>query len=458
MHESTLLIAGYGVSGQGAARLASALKLPYYIVDERDTPEMHAAASALNPPPLGFCTGWKPGIPLPQCDEVLLSPGIRLSSPFGTALRAAAKNGKCSGELSFALRSIRCPVVMITGTNGKTTTTELANVLFQAAGMRSAAAGNIGVSLSDSAVEALRDGLDLLVVEVSSFQLESMDPFTPAAAAVLNLAGDHLDRHGSMHEYAATKFRVFGELRKNCVLASSLKTYAGEFLNPAADLITFSVSDPSATFYSDSEQIFFRGTPLMKTAPFQLRGKHNLENIMAALALLYALLGEEVLHRPAVREALACFKPDAHRIELFLEQNGIRYVNDSKATNPHAVNAALDCVGGDKNVILILGGLDKGMDFSELLPSVGKMKMACLIGEAARRIEETLSPFVQCIRCGSLEEAVSAACERAVSGDVVLLSPAAASMDMFRNYRERGECFKKAILEYCASGKRNACS
>ena len=439
------LIAGCGVSGRAAARLAARLGIPFALLDEQDNDSLRAFAASLPKTPKALYFGFRAQDALPRFERTVLSPGFRTGNPVRAKL--AEVSDRLVGELEFALESCGKNFVGITGTNGKTTTTELTAELFRAAGVRACACGNNGYAMSDAAIDCLDGKLDLPVVEISSFQLEIMPVPHPAAAAVLNLASDHIDRHGSMEAYAAAKFKLLGDPRAVCVVNSLI---LDRFKPPAPGqkLYTFSANLP-ADFTLRDGVLVFRGKPVMPSASLALKGVHNLENALAALALLAAVQGEDAVFDPAVSDALAKFESGPHRLERFLTADGVQYINDSKATNPHAVNAALAAVGGNHNVVILLGGLDKDMDFGELAPSLKYLKRAVVFGSCGQKIaaylEKNAVPFSM---CAAFPEAVEKAVAAASSGDVVLLSPATASMDMFRDYRDRGDQFKDLCRKF----------
>ena len=441
----TLLIAGCGVSGRAAARLAARLGLPFALLDEQDNDSLRAFAISLPKQPEALYFGFRAQDELPRFECTVLSPGFRAGNPVRAKL--ASVSGRLVSELEFALGSCGKQFVGITGTNGKTTTTELTAELFRAAGVRACACGNNGYAMSDAAIDCLDGKLDLPVIEISSFQLEIMPVPHPVAAAVLNLASDHIDRHGSMEAYAAAKFKLLGDPSAVCVLNALVR----DRFRPAAPeqkIYTFSANLP-ADFSSKDGVLTFRGRAVIPAEKLALKGVHNLENALAALALVTAVRGENAPFDPAVMDALAKFESGPHRLERFLTAGGVTYINDSKATNPHAVNAALAAVGGDRNVVILLGGLDKDMDFGELAPSLKYLKHAVVFGSCGQKIagflERNAVPFTA---CETFPEAVGKAVACASSGDVVLLSPATASMDMFRDYRDRGDQFKNLCRKF----------
>ena len=447
----SILICGYGISGRGAARLAASLGAKIVIADEHSSPEMRTAADALRQtcPDLLLFFNWHDGQTLPQCSCVVVSPGIRRNSPlYKAAEKALMPGGLWLSELEFALRNVNCPFLSITGTNGKTTTTELTTALLKANGLNAESAGNIGAALSECVLEAAKRKIGFLVIETSSFQLENIAHFPACPAAVLNLASDHIDRHGSMEEYARTKFKVFAEKlpAEQRIMNSNLRPWLDRFLRGTA-VTTFSAENPDADFTLRDNIIRFRGRAVFDCTQAQIRGIHNAENMMAALALLRAVKGDEALFLKPTSDALAAFRAGPHRMEVFAQKNGITYVNESKATNPHAVNAAVKQFANGRNLLLILGGLDKGMDFSELESSLPHIKQAFLIGSCRETLFAELSGKVKCKFSCDFSAAVQDACAAAAPGDVVMLSPATASMDMFKNYAERGNEFKSLVLE-----------
>ena len=448
---NTILICGYGISGRAAACLAAASGNSVVIADEHCSPEMRTAAETLrkNHPSVQTFFDWQPREILPVCSCAVISPGIRRDTPlYLAAKKALPPSGRWLSELEFALRNAHCPFLSITGTNGKTTTTELTSALLKANGLNAESAGNIGAALSGCVLEAEKRQLGFLVIETSSFQLENIERFPACPAAILNLASDHIDRHGSLEEYARTKFKVFAEPlpAEQRIMNSNLRPWLERFL-PGTRVTTFSAEDPEADFTLRDNLIRFHGREVFDCSQAQIRGVHNAENMMAALALLRAVKGEEALYRESTAAALRDFRCSPHRMEIFARQDGITFVNDSKATNPNAVNAAVKEFADGRNLLLILGGLDKGMDFSELEVSFPHIKQAFLIGSCRETLFAELSGKVKCAFSGDFSSAVRDACAAAEPGDVVMLSPATASMDMFKNYAERGDEFKRLVLE-----------
>ena len=403
-----VVILGGGVSGRAAQRLCDALGFPSVILNDGEAET------------------------LPECELVVASPGVH---PLRSRLYGLAANSGAPllSEMAFGFRYLKCPALAVTGTNGKTTTTELVAALLEAQGYRAAACGNIGRPVSDVAAEELGSGkrlYDCAVIEVSSFQLELPGEFAPVAAALLNLASDHEDRYrGGFAEYARVKRSVFDRVKpENRILGLSF----GEQPNRRV-----TVRDGVA--YLDD-------TPLVDTTETRLGAAHNLENLSAAVELVLRVIPTPDITK--LVSALKAFSPGAHRIEKVATVNGVTFVNDSKGTNPAAVLAAVRSL--DTPVVIMLGGLGKGMDFSALRELVPRLRAAVLYGEARKQIAQVLKDagFPALTDAGTdFGTAFAAAARAALPGDTVLLSPACASMDMFKNYAERGERFRELVKQ-----------
>jgi UDP-N-acetylmuramoylalanine--D-glutamate ligase len=366
-------------------------------------------------------------------DFVVLSPGIDPASPLATNF--SSRKIETIGELELGWRSVDAPIIAITGTNGKTTTTELLAQMLNACGQRTIACGNIGKPLCEVALED-RD-LDVLTVEVSSFQLETTSTFRPAVSVWLNFAPDHLDRYRSVAEYRAAKLRIFENQTADDVAVIN----AGESLPKiAARTVTFSAYANQADFRFENGSIVYQNQAVLRMADLKLRGSHNIENVMAALAvgLARGLTFEQML------PPLHAYEPRPHRCEFVREVGGVTYVNDSKATNLDAVEKAL--LSQNRKVILIAGGKDKGFTFETLRPLVAeKSRAVILIGEMAGRIREDWKDAVACEIANSLADAVERAHAIAQSGEVVLFSPGTSSFDMFKSYADRGDQFRALV-------------
>jgi UDP-N-acetylmuramoylalanine--D-glutamate ligase len=366
-------------------------------------------------------------------DFVVLSPGIDPISPLATIF--SSRNIETMGELELGWRSVNVPVIAITGTNGKTTTTELLAQMLNACGQRTIACGNIGKPLTEVALE--QHDLDVLTVEVSSFQLETIRTFRPSISVWLNFAPDHLDRYRSIGEYRAAKLRIF----ENQTAGDVAVVNAGETLpGMAARTVTFSAYTNQADFRFENGSIVYRNEPVLRMADTKLRGSHNIENLMATLAvgLARGLSFEQML------PPLCVYEPQPHRCEFVREVGDVTYVNDSKATNLDAVEKGL--LAQSKRVILIAGGKDKGFNFETLRPLVSaKVRAVVLIGEMAERIAQDWKGAVPCEIADSLADAVERARAIAQPGEVVLFSPGTSSFDMFKSYADRGDQFRALV-------------
>jgi UDP-N-acetylmuramoylalanine--D-glutamate ligase len=376
---------------------------------------------------------------------VVKSPGV----PGEAAVIAAARERGMPviGELEAAWRLIPNRFVAVTGTNGKTTVTELLGHIHRQAGMPVAVAGNVGTPLASLAGEIPPEAA--VVCECSSFQLEDTEVFSPECAVFLNFAPDHLDRHPSVDDYLDAKLRIFAHQGNEdvAVYNADESALAGRDLGGRARRVAFcSVGGKGSACEVSLEDgvILWRGDPLIEASRLQLLGRHNVVNAMAAAA---AALSAGV-SRDAVREGLATFEGLPHRLERVRRHRGVSYVNDSKATNVAAADAALRSFDG--GVHAILGGSLKGESFAALVPAVSERCVACyLIGEAAERLAMELEPVreagVELRRCGGMEHAVRAASRVAAPGQVVLLAPACASFDAYRDFEARGEHFREIV-------------
>jgi UDP-N-acetylmuramoylalanine--D-glutamate ligase len=366
-------------------------------------------------------------------DFVVLSPGIDPESPL--AANFSSRRIETMGELELGWRSVRAPVIAITGTNGKTTTTELLAQMLNACGQRTIACGNIGKPLCEVALED-RD-LDVLTVEVSSFQLETISTFRPSVSVWLNFAPDHLDRYRSVAEYRAAKLRIFENQTADDVAVIN----AGESLPKiGARTVSFSAYTDQADLRLEGGSIVYENRPVLRMADTKLRGLHNIENLMATLAVGLA----RGLTFDKMVPPLQAFVPRPHRCEFVREVGGVAYVNDSKATNLDAVEKAL--LAQNRKVILIAGGKDKGFTFETLRPIVSeKARSVILIGEMATRICQDWQGALPCEIAVSLADAVERAHALAEAGEVVLFSPGTSSFDMFKSYADRGDQFRALV-------------
>ncbi|MFB7939477.1 UDP-N-acetylmuramoyl-L-alanine--D-glutamate ligase [Streptomyces sp. NPDC127049] len=459
-------VAGLGVSGIPAARALAARGAVVTVVNDGDDERSRTQAAALEAE--GITVRLGDGATLPAGTElVVTTPGWQPDKPLFTAAAEAGVEIWGDVELAWRLRGPdAAPWLAITGTNGKTTTTRMLASILEAAGLRTAAVGNIGVSLLDAVLGD--EEYDVLAVELSSYQLHWAPSVRAHSAAVLNLAPDHLDWHGSMEAYAADKGRIYEGNRIACVY--NVADPATEDLVREADVeegcraIGFTLGTPGPSQLGVVEGILVdrafvenrqkNAQELAEVADVQPPAPHNIANALAAAALARAF----GVDAKAVRDGLRAFRPDPHRIELVEEVEGVTYVDDSKATNTHAAEASLAAYDP---IVWIAGGLAKGATFDELVEkSAKRLRGAVLIGADRALIREALArhapevPVVDLDRTdtGAMSEAVREAARLARPGDTVLLAPACASMDMFANYNKRGEAFADAVRALAATG------
>jgi UDP-N-acetylmuramoylalanine--D-glutamate ligase len=364
---------------------------------------------------------------------VVLSPGIDPASPL--ARNFSSRKIDMIGELELGWRSLSVPVIAVTGTNGKTTTTELLAQMLNECGQKTIACGNIGKPLSEVARE--RKKFDVLTVEVSSFQLETTKTFRPSIAIWLNFAPDHLDRYRSVAEYRAAKLRIFeNQTTDDVVIVNAIENLP----NLRARKTTFSAYTDRADFRLADGSIVCENKPVLRPAETKLRGSHNIENLMATLAAGKA----RGLSFDQMVPPLCAYEPRPHRCEFVRQIGGVDYVNDSKATNLAAVEKAL--LAQNKPVILIAGGKDKGFTFEPLRALVKeKVRSTILIGEMAERISRDWDGAVKCELATSLADAVERAHASAKRGELVLFSPGTSSFDMFKSYADRGDQFRALV-------------
>ena len=431
------VVLGLGHSGEAAAVLLQEEGAVVTVCESLDNPGLREKASALAERGMRVLLGAAADTDPADYDVAVISPGIDPAMPL--VRNVLAKGIPMIGELELAFEECSCPTVAITGTNGKTTTTELTTALLRGCGVRTMAGGNIGLPFA-TAVRSSHE-LDVMVLEVSSFQLETIRAFRPHVAAWLNLSPNHLDRYPGMEEYRAAKLRIFeNQTPEDFVVVNAL----GALPPLAARKITFSAVSAAADFTLRGTEIFFRDERVLDQAETRLRGIHNAENLMAALAIASAL--DVDFDRMAA--AVADYTAPAHRCEFVRDLDGVRWINDSKATNLDAVEKAI--LSQDRPISLVAGGKDKGFEFDAIAPLVrARVRSAVLIGEMRDRIARSWSG-VDCTLTGSLEEAVAAARGKARAGDVVLFSPGTSSFDMFRNYGERGNLFKTYVQKLTA--------
>ncbi|MEU0060720.1 MULTISPECIES: UDP-N-acetylmuramoyl-L-alanine--D-glutamate ligase [unclassified Streptomyces] len=457
-------VAGLGVSGVPAAKVLHGLGARVTVVNDGDDPRARAQAAELQA--LGVTVRLGDGTTLPEGTELIVTaPGWQPDKPLFTAAREAGVPVWGDVELAWRLRELDgrkpAPWLCVTGTNGKTTTTQMLASILKAAGLRAAAVGNIGVSLLDAVLG--EEPYDVLAVELSSYQLHWAPSLRAHSATVLNLAPDHLDWHGSMEAYARDKGRIYEGNRVACVYNVADK--ATEDLVREADVeegcraVGFTLGTPAPSQLGVVDGILVdrafvenrqkNAQELAEVSDVNPPVPHNVANALAAAALARAF----GVPPQAVRDGLRAFVPDAHRMAHVADVDGVSYVDDSKATNTHATEASLAAY---ESIVWVAGGLAKGATFDELVAkSAKRLRGAVLIGADRELIRDALArhapevPVVDLDRTdtGAMLQAVQEAKRLARPGDTVLLAPACASMDMFANYNQRGDAFAEAVRE-----------
>jgi UDP-N-acetylmuramoylalanine--D-glutamate ligase len=434
------LVVGLGKSGVAAARLLAARGARVAVADDKDEASVAPALQELRSVAPENLLGGIREEAFRGRDLVVVSPGVPLANP--AIAQARARGVEVIAEVELASRFVQEPIVGITGTNGKSTTTALTAHLLRAAGLRVFAGGNLGNALSNRVLDG--GTLDATVCELSSYQLEGTASMRCAAATVLNVTPDHLDRYASMEAYAAAKERIFRNQRSGDLAALNLADARVAAMRTGAGVVRsgFDARGRNAdavAFAPGRGTLSVGGTEFVLRAK-TLRGSHNLENAAAAL-LLAGHLGAKA---PALQEGLDTYPGLPHRLEPVRTLDGVEWVNDSKATNVDSVEKSLSAF--ESGLILIMGGRGKGTPYAPLRPLfAGRVKALFTIGEDASRIEAELGDWAKTVSCGDLARACVEARRLAKKGDVVLLSPACASYDQFRNFEDRGEQFKAIV-------------
>ena len=435
------VIVGLGRTGLSCARYLAAQGWRLAVTDTRAAPPELTKLAALDARIPVRCGGLDPGL-LDGALCVVASPGVALSEPF--FVEARRRGLSIVGDIELFARAAQAPVAGITGTNGKSTVTTLLARMAQRAGVSVRAGGNLG----EPALELLAAAPALYVLELSSFQLETTTSLECRAATVLNVSPDHLDRYASVSEYARAKARIFARCDTAVINLDDPLVVA--MPRAARRTLSFSLRFGAGADYavatSAGERWLSRaGTPLLPVAALKVKGLHNAANALASLALGEAL----GVPLPAMLAELAEFAGLPHRAQWVREARGVTYINDSKGTNVGATLAAVAGLPGP--LVMIAGGDGKNQDFAPLAAAFrGKVRHAVLIGRDAPLLAHALAGVCTLETCGSLPEAVRAAARAARPGDTVLLSPACASFDMFRDYTQRGAVFAQAVAELTA--------
>ena len=434
------IVVGLGKSGMSLVRFLAHQGVSFAVADTRENPP-ELATLRRDYPQVEVRCGELDVEFLCRADELYVSPGLALATP---ALQAAAARGvKLSGDIDLFARNAKAPIVAISGSNAKSTVTTLVGEMAAAAGKRVAVGGNLGMP----ALDLLSDDVELYVMELSSFQLETTHQLGAEVATVLNVSEDHMDRYSGLPAYHLAKHRIFRGARQ--VVVNRQDALTRPLMSDGLPCWTFGLGAPDFKAFGLREEngekyLAFEFQNLMPVRELKVRGAHNQANALAALALGHAV----GLPFDAMLSSLRNFTGLEHRCQWVRELEGVSYYNDSKATNVGAALAAIDGLGMDMDgkLVLIAGGDGKGADFSGLRDSVTKYcRAVVLIGRDANLIADALGDAIPQVRAASLDEAIAQSRALAQPDDAVLLSPACASFDMFKNYEERGQLFARAV-------------
>lgn len=447
----TILVIGLGKSGRASVEILRARGAAVYAVDEKPLAELPGIIAQIQSQGARFVSPGDLDALLPSLTSAVLSPGVPLNGALVRRVQDA--NVPVFSEIELASRLCKAPIVAVTGTKGKSTTTSLIGHLLRSCGQTVYVGGNIGNPLIREVLPAAPG--DWVVAEVSSFQLEAIRSFKPRVSVLLNLSADHLDRYYSMDEYAEAKFRIFANQSGSDAFVGNLDDPRVAALHWKQDTnrvharqlwFTMAEDHARATMYMRGSTLIYapisgdpRPIEIVRREEIPLAGEHNVQNVMAALLAALAV----GMDPRELGKAVAGFSPMAHRLQPVDEIDGVLYVDDSKATNPGAAIAALQSY--DRPIVLIAGGKSKNTEFAELGRAIdARAKAAILIGEAAREIGETIA-LAHKHAAASMQQAVRLARSLAREGDVVLLSPACASFDMFASAEDRGEKFAAEV-------------
>lgn len=436
------IVVGLGKSGMSLVRFLARQGVPFAVADTRENPPELATLRAQYPQVEVRCGELDAGF-LCRASELYVSPGLSLRTP--ALAEAAARGVRLSGDVDLFARHAKAPIVAITGSNAKSTVTTLVGEMAAAAGKRVAVGGNLGTP----ALDLLADDVELYVLELSSFQLETCERLGAEVATCLNVSEDHMDRYDGMADYHLAKHRIFRGARQ--VVVNRADALSRPLIADNVPCWTFGTSKPDFKAFGLVEEggekyLAFQFETLMPVRELKIRGAHNQSNALAALALGHAV----GLPFEPMLQALRRFAGLAHRCQWVGERAGVSFYDDSKATNVGAALAAIEGLGADIDgrLVLLAGGDGKGADFSALREPVAKFcRAVVLLGRDAERVGAALGDETPKVRMQTLDEAVRKAAELARPGDAVLLSPACASLDMFKNFEERGRLFARAVEE-----------
>lgn len=443
--DKKVLVSGVAKSGISAAYLLKKLGANVTIQDAKTEDKLGDVVTELKNNGITLFLGANPDDIIEDMDILVMSPGVPTDLPFVN--KARENNIPVIGEIELAYMFCKSPIIGITGTNGKTTTTTLVGDICKAYYNNTFVVGNIGNPFADITLDTTNDGA--VVAELSSFQLETIKEFTPKVSAVLNITPDHLNRHHTLENYIAAKERVFENQTSDdyCILNYNDETTKAMANKTKAKVIFFSLNNSlDEGIYSDDKSIYIKALgydqKVVDIDELKILGGHNVENAMAAIGCSIAL----GVPMDIVVKVLKAFTAVEHRIEYVTTVNDIEFYNDSKGTNPDASIKAVEAM--KRPICIIAGGYDKGSDFTEWIDTFkGRVKFVAVIGAVKDKIVDTLNKadFTNYKTADTFEEAIDLCYENAEKGDCVLLSPACASWDMFKSYEQRGEIFKDYV-------------
>ena len=442
-----VLVVGLGKSGLSAAMFLRAQGARVTVSDARSAMALAKEIPALLEAGIMVESGGHGLLTFRRQDLIVVSPGVPMDTP--EVKQVVAFGLPVIGELELASRYLQGQVVAITGSNGKTTTTTLVGKIFRDSGLPTQVGGNIGLPVIDLVAQSTPETVNVL--EVSSFQLETVEEFHPRVAVILNITPDHLDRHGSFEKYVAAKERIFERQDAKDALVLNGEDRVAQMGAARAKSEVFWFSGTKAVrrgaFVRDGLIVWVEKEggvtePVMPVSEVPLKGAHNIENVLAAVCVARL----EKVPAESIRASVATFTAVEHRLELVRKLNRVEFYNDSKATN---VDATMKAVASfPKGIHLILGGKDKDSDYGSMAELLKKrVKVVYTIGSAAEKIERQLHGVVKMVAAKTMQTAVAEAAKAAVAGDVVLLSPACSSFDQFENYEHRGQVFRQLVNE-----------
>lgn len=438
-----ITIIGMGLTGLSCARYFAAKHLPFRVVDSREMPPMAEQFAQEFPQVEILCGTFYSGL-FTKDDLLVVSPGMSLKEP--AIAEALAAGAGLSSDIQIFVEVVTQPIIAITGSNGKSTVTTLAGEMLKAVGLDVGVAGNIGVPVLQQLLQ--RQQPDIYVLELSSFQLERLPALGAKVATILNVSEDHMDRYADMQAYLEAKQRIFAGAEHAVVNRDDDASVPPS----AIDSISFGLSEPEYNALgvlqeADGEWLVLGQRKLVKSDKLKIKGRHNIANALAALGLCQFISKDW----QAFVDTLCAFPGLPHRCQWVADINGVSFYNDSKATNVGAAVAAINGLAQtDRKLWLIAGGQDKDSDFKPLALVIEQQVAGVfVIGKDGEKIIRAVGED-RCVRAASLVEAVSKAYQAATSGDVVLLAPACASFDMFKNYEDRGNCFVAAVKQLAA--------